>query len=268
MNKNMIIKILVLVSFVAMVAVNYLAVLLPINNQTPGQVSDSYANLFAPAGITFSIWGVIYLLLGLSTLYQLGLFQKDKSQEKTDLISKLGIYFLVTSVANISWVFAWHYNIIPLSLVLIVTILIFLLKIADLFKDKDFSNREKFFLKLPYSVYLGWITVATIANVTVFLVSIGWDGFGISNVVWTILVLIAGLLIAIFKSCKYKDIAYGLVIIWAYSGILIKHISEAGYAGMYPSIIYTVIGCIAVLIVNEIYLLVKTSNKNDEVEKV
>ena len=103
---------------------------------------------------------------------------------------------------------------------------------------------EKLFIWAPFSVYFGWITVAAIANITVFLVSIGWNGFGISDFIWTSIILLVGALIGILRMSRDKNIAYGLVLVWAYLGILLKHVSTSGFGGQYPSIIATVILCL------------------------
>lgn len=241
--KNTYIKIFSGVAYVAMVAVNFLANGLPINNRSTGAISDAYPNLFAPAGLTFSIWGLIYLLLGGYVVY---LFvKKDKKTE--EIIKKINPLFIVTSLANILWIFAWHYDYIGLS-VLIMTVLLFLLiKIADILRTGRFSSLEKLFIWAPFSVYFGWITVAAIANITVFLVSIGWNRFGIADFVWTSIILLVGAVIGILRILKDKNIAYGLVFVWAYFGILFKHLSDGGFAGQYPSIILTVIVCLALL---------------------
>ena len=117
--------------------------------------------------------------------------------------------------------------------------------------------RERLFIKLPFSIYFGWITVATIANATTLLVSLGWDGFGISEPTWTMIIIIVGLIIGIATILKNIDIAYGLVIIWAYVGILIKHTSASGFSNQYMGVITTVIVCIVLLIIAEIYLFSK-----------
>lgn len=96
-------------------------------------------------------------------------------------------------------------------------------------------------MRLPFSVYFGWITVATIANITVFLVSINWSGWGISDQIWTIVILLVGVIIGILRGLKDKNIPYITVLIWAYAGILLKHISELGFSGQYPNIITTLI---------------------------
>lgn len=252
---NTFIKVLTTVSFLVMISVNALANILPINGVKTGEVSDSYRNLFAPAGITFAIWGLIYLLLAGYTLYQLGFFQSNTSAFKGNLLNKVGIYFSLSSIANALWIFAWHYFHIALSVLLMIIILVCLILINQETTKTQLSLREKIFVRLPFSVYFGWITVATIANITTLLVSLGWDGFGISEAIWAIVIIIVGFVIAVATMLKNHDFFYGLVIIWAYAGILLKHMSEKGFNGQYPAIITTVIICLIVLGVVEIYLL-------------
>lgn len=240
-------KITVAVTYLIMIAVNAMANILPINGIDTGAVSDAYPNLFAPAGLTFSIWGVIYLLLLGYTLYQFGLFQGDKSKVKTELLRKIGIVFSASSVVNAAWIFSWHYRMIGLSVILMLVLLLSLIYINETIKKEKFDQMEKVSIRLPFSVYFGWITVATIANITTLLVDIGWNGFGISESVWTILIILIGLAIGAVTMIRNHDIAYGLVIIWAYAGILIKHMSEAGFNGQYTGIITTVIACIVLM---------------------
>ncbi len=257
MNKNIFIKIFTLIAYLAMVFVNYLANALPINGVSTGQASDSYPNLFTPAGATFSIWGLIYLLLFAYTLYQFGFGQKNKNPEREKLFTTINLYFLITSLANIAWVFAWHYGIIWLSVIIMIALLIFLIKIADLVNKEKFSVLDHLLIRLPFSVYFGWITVATIANITVFLVSLNWNSFGIVEVVWTIIILFVGAIIGTIRMWKDKNIFYGLVLIWAYAGIWLKHTSLNGYAGEYQNIITTTMICIFLFLITIIFLLYK-----------
>ena len=227
-----------------MVFVNFLANSLPINNRSTGAISDAYPNLFAPAGLTFSIWGLIYLLLAGYVLYQFISFGKERGQKKEGLLKKINIFFIATSIANISWIFAWHYDFIGLSVLIMAVLLILLIKIADILRVEKMTSLEKLFISTPFSVYFGWITVAAIANITVFLVSINWNGFGIADFIWTSIILVVGSLIGILRMRKDKNIAYGFVLIWAYLGILLKHLSAGGFGGKYPSIIATVMVCL------------------------
>ncbi|NCU32970.1 MAG: tryptophan-rich sensory protein [Candidatus Moranbacteria bacterium] len=242
--------------FGGVLVVNYLANALPINGRNTGEISDAYQNLFAPAGVTFSIWGLIYLLLLGYTVYQFGFFYKDAFSRKAELIEKMNRYFIVNVIANIAWVFAWHYDYILVSVLLMGVLLFTLIRIADMHRVEKFSLWEKLFLQLPFSIYFGWITVATIANITVFLVSIGWDGFGMTDTFWTIFILLVGALIGVWRMTQDKNIVYILVFIWAYVGIYIKHISEQGFDGQYPNIIMTVFLCLVLFVIFGVRLLI------------
>lgn len=255
-------KLFIVITFILMVAVNILANLIPINGVTTGDVSNAYPNLLTPAAYTFSIWGLIYFLLGLHTLYQLGFFRKENcSSVENDLLNYVGFYFSISSIANSAWIIAWHYFMIPLSVLLMIIILISLILINEHVTKYKLNSRDKLFVRLPFSIYFGWITVATITNITVLLVSLEWSGFGLSDVFWTTAVLLTGVIIGIATIIKNSDIAYGLVFIWAYNGILVKHISPNGFAFQYKPIVYTAIICIIILIIAEFLVLFKKNNR-------
>ena len=255
-KKDTALKILVALSFAGVIAVNYLANALPIGGVTTGEASDNQGNLFTPAGLTFSIWGFIYLLLLGYTIYQFG---TGKGLSETDEKSSTRIrqFFIINALANIAWIFAWHYGIIWLSVLLMLVLLITLIKIADMVNTRKLTGKQKLFIRLPFSVYFGWITVATIANITALLVSIQWNGFGISESIWTCLILVIGLVIGILRMNKDWNSTYGLVFVWAYSGILLKHVSPSGFDGNYPYIMGTIAVCLAVLLINIGRILLK-----------
>ena len=250
------IQALAAVTFILMVVVNALANILPINGIGTGAVSDSYPNLFAPAGITFAIWGVIYLLLAAYTVFQLGLFKKNRSMSDA-LMNKVGVVFSISSIAYTVWIFTWHYRIIALSMVLMIIILVCLAIIVSAIRKETLSTKEKVFVKLPFSIYFGWITVATIANLTTLLVSVGWNGFGLSQTVWAIAIIAIGAAIGIITILRNKDYAYGLVILWAYAGIVIKHVSETGFNSMYPAVMITTIAAMVLVVVAEVMAITK-----------
>lgn len=251
----MLLRLLVGASFLAMIAVNALANILPINGITTGQISDSYPNLFAPAGVTFSIWGLIYFLLGAYTVYQSAFTKNDFLKKNGKLFRKINIYFSFSSLANILWIFAWHYKQMSLATVLIISMLILLIKIADLLKTVKCNFTQQLVIKSPFSIYFGWITVATIAAITTFLVSVGWDGFGISQQVWTMLVLIVGAAIGVARMFSDNNKTYGLVFIWAYGGIFIKHTAPEYFNGMYPGVLFVLIVCLIAFLLSESVLL-------------
>lgn len=253
-KRNFLASIVVLVTYVVMVTVNALANILPINGIGTGEISDSYANLFAPAGITFAIWGVIYILLFGHSIYQLiyreVLFHNEGYKW-------LGFWFILSSIVNTVWIFTWHYEVIWLSLLLMIIILVSLIMINRRLRNIQVSKKEVLFIKIPFAVYFGWITVASIANVVTFLVSISWNMFGLSEVFWTVTMILIGAIVGFIATLYYKSFSYGLVIIWAYLGIAIKHTSESFFAGEYPSVIITVGISIGLIVVGQIIMLRK-----------
>jgi hypothetical protein len=219
-------SILNLLGFFGIVLIHYLAVTLPLNNKTTGVLSDQYPNLFVPVGLTFSIWGIIYLLLAIFIVYQL-VYAFKKDTQDSSFLEKIGILFFVSCLANFTWIFAWHFEMVPLSLFIMLILLISLIAIYQRLNigRSTALKSEKYLVHLPFSVYLGWITIATIANTTALLVDLHWNRFGLSEPFWTIAVIIIGILIAFFMLFYRKDIFYSLVIDWALLGILIKRIT-------------------------------------------
>lgn len=216
-------KVINVFAFLLVLIVNFLANYLPINGYNTGELSDLYPNLFVPAGITFSIWGLIYLLLAIFVVYQFILL-KDEELIKEQIIVKIGYLFLISSLANAAWIFAWHYVMPFLSLVVMVVLLLTLIRLYLKLEIgiRDYSKKIYTIFILPFSIYLGWITVATIANVTSVLVDMNWNGFGMSDFFWTVVVIVVGLIITLYTLLKRNDIAYSLVVVWAYLGIIIK----------------------------------------------
>jgi len=230
MNKNRLIlslSILNLLGFLGTVVVNALATTLPINNITTGALSDLYPNLFVPAGLTFAIWGLIYILLGIFVVYQLMPSVRSDAQ-KADFIQRIGPLFFISCLANIGWIYTWHYKIVPLSMVLMLILFGSLLAIYLKLKvgKSEAPKTEKYLVHLPFSVYLGWITIATIANATALLVNIGWNAWGLGEQFWAVAVIIVGIAIAISVLFTRKDIFYCLVVDWALLGILLKRLSD------------------------------------------
>lgn len=230
-------KIIAIITFIIMVICNALANIIPIGGNNTGKVSDSYPNLFAPAGFTFSIWSLIYALLAAFCFYQFRRFRNKKSKVEEQTIDSVLSYFIASSLLNTAWIFAWQYRHIGISTILIILILICLARIVTLLRNYKFYGKDYLFFRLPFSIYFGWLSVAVIANITTWLVSIGWNGLGYSEVFWTIAVLTLGGLVGIINSERNNDIAYLLVFVWAYFGILAKHLSSTEFNGKYSQII-------------------------------
>jgi len=201
---------------------------LPINNRTTGELSALYPNLFVPAGLTFSIWGLIYALLSIFVIYQL-IPSVRRDAQRTAFIQRIGPLFFISCLANIGWIFAWHYENVSLSLLLMLILLGCLIAIylrLNIGKTEAIKT-EKYLVHLPFSVYLGWITIATIANVTALLVDISWNMFGLGEQFWAVAVIIVGIAVALSVVLTRKDIYYCLVVDWALLGILLKRLSVA-----------------------------------------
>ena len=211
-----VLKWLNIIAFVAVILINGLAGSTTlIGGQDTAQVSDNNFTLITPAGYTFAIWGIIYTLLGLFVIYQALPSDKGKSTEK------VGWFFILSCIANICWLFLWQFEFLAVSVVLMFLLFASLLKVyLNLGISKSsISWRERIAVQAPFSVYFGWITIASIANVAAALVSVGWDGFGLSAETWGILVILIALLITTLVVITRKDVAYGLVIVWALIGI-------------------------------------------------
>ncbi len=215
--------------YLVMLIINGLANILPINGMTTGALSDAHPNLFVPAGITFSIWGMIYLLFAILMFYQLyTLFRHEVAPGL--YIVKIGWWFIVSCFLNIAWILAWHYEVIWLSMIIMLMLLGTLIRIHLRLDIGGCCTRlnEKLFVFVPFSLYLGWISVATIANATVLLVSLDWGRWGFSEATWLVIVLaiVAGLTLSmIFLK---KDIVYALAILWALAGIILKRSPGGG----------------------------------------
>jgi len=254
MSKNtmyewILVKILVIVSFVGMIAANVAAVVLPLNGISTKEVSDLYPNLFTPAPYTFSIWAVIYLALAGFVIYQVNPPHKGKGILTPSDLLRIQFAFIFSCVINILWIFSWHYLKLTFSVILMLVLLISLIYINRLTRANNLNTGEKFLVRAPFSLYFGWITVATIANIAAFLVGNDWNGFGLSPVTWTIIMMVAGILIASAVVIRNKDYIYPLVILWAYGGILNNHLSAPGFGGHYYSIMIAAVSCMVVMLV-------------------
>ncbi len=207
-------KYLNLFFFAAMIVMNYLANALPLNGRTTGQVSDSLPNYFAPAGITFSIWGIIYILLFIFCVVQF-------TTSRQAAVLQIGWLFGLTCLFNAVWIAAWHYDRLPLSLILMLGLLVALAWINVFIKGMPYG-----FFKAAFGIYLGWICIATIANVTALLVSRGWGGFGISGETWTVIMILVGALLASLAVWRLDNPFIGMAVVWAFAGIMIKRSAD------------------------------------------
>lgn len=236
--------------FLLMIVMNVLANALPINGETTGGVSYRYPNLFQPSGSTFSIWGIIYLFLGAIVIYFFTEWKTPILQIGSDQINVM-VLFGVSSLLNVGWLLLWHHHRIILSTVVIILLLVSLLLISSYVKESHWL------VKTGFSIYAGWISIATIANITIALVSKGIPSFSNRAIFITVVVLIIGLIIGLIYVISQKDFVFGLVFIWAYAGILIRHINQESLSQSYPAIIVTTSISIFFLLMSIILVLIQ-----------
>lgn len=234
-----------------MLTLNYLAVSLPLNGKSTGELSDKYPNLFVPAGATFSIWGIIYLLLLIFTVYQASTLFSNKVSRVNAIVQKIGIWYFVSSLLNSSWIMVWHYELVPISVgVMLVMLLSLILVNFGIYNGSArLTPWERFVTKAPFGVYLGWICVATIANVTSWLTGIGWAG-GFEQDTWAVIMIALGGLITLVAASRLHNGYLALAVVWAFGGIIMKRLNQEP---IYYSIV-SVAGVTALLLL--IYALV------------
>ena len=241
---RLLLAILNVVGFVTVVVVNVMATTVPLGGKTTAQLSDLYPNLFVPAGLTFLIWGLIYLLLAVFVVY--GFFHAVRTTETgKDFMDQIGILFLVTCAANAGWIFSWQYQVVPLSMIFMIVLLISLIVMYSRLRigKSDAPVAVKYIVHLPQSIYLGWITVATLANLTALLVSSKWDVLRPSEQSWAIALIIIGIVLGLLVLFIRRDGFYTLVIDWALVGILIKR-AAANVDAAQGVIIVSIVGIV------------------------
>jgi translocator protein len=246
MNRDTLRQIAVIIAVAATIIMNILANVLPLNNQTTGDISDRFPVYFVPAGYVFSIWLLIYIGLVAYAVYQALPTQKHNPR-----LRRIGWLFVLSCAANIAWLFFWHYNLFPLTLIAMFILLALLIAIYLRLEigRQPVSIGEKLAVHLPFSIYLGWITVASIANTSNVLYDLGWNGGPIAPEVWTVIMLVVAVIVTAAMLYFRRDIAYALVIIWAAVGI---SVAQAGVT-LVPTAALVTAGVIALLIVLSVF---------------
>ena len=214
-------------SVVLALTVNILATALPLNGQNTGAISDRFKVYFIPAGYVFAIWGIIYI-----GWIAFAIYQTLPAEKQSPRLRRLGYLFALSGVLNAAWLFCWHYNQFGLSVIIMFSLLCLL---SASYRRLNIgrtavSQAEKWSVDIPFSVYLGWITVATVANVADFLYSINWNGFGVAPQVWAIIMLCVASLLGLLVALSRRDSGYLLVLVWSFVGIAVKQAIEPGVA--------------------------------------
>ena len=215
-------------AFSITILLNVLSNALPINGQTKPEISAKYASLFTPAGFTFSVWGVIYL-----ALLAFVIWQALPAQRRNVKVAAISPWFQLNCLANALWLVVWHYDLLALSMLLMLVILVTLVRIyATLIAEIEKAPfTEHLVLYLPFSLYTGWIVVATIANASILQTAWGFDDVGIGAVDWTLVKLALAGTIGATMLLKYRDIPFGLVVAWAAFGISVMQSGTPAVSG-------------------------------------
>jgi benzodiazapine receptor len=199
---------------------NILANALPLNGLNTGEISDRFAVYFVPAGYVFSIWGLIYV-----GWIAFAVYQALPAQRENPRLVRLGYWFALSCVANIGWLISWHYEYFiagPFILAALAILLIVAYLRLEIGRTRV-STAERWCVQIPFSVYLAWATVATIANVTSTLYFVGWSGLGIAPEVWAAVMLVVATIVGVLVYRDRRDVAFQLVLVWAFVGIATKH---------------------------------------------
>lgn len=219
------------ISILATIAINYPSNTGIFNGNTVKNVSDKYHNYFTPAGYAFSIWGLIYFgLLGFVFYTGGSLFKKsqDDNALENDVVLKIGWWFVISCIGNSFWIIAWLYGFLGITVILMLIVLFSLLKIIiNIRMELDFHPIKKYlFIFWPFAIYAGWITVALIADIAAWLTKLDWNGLGISQITWTIIMIVVAGLINVFMVWTRNLREYGLVGIWALVAIAVSNQHE------------------------------------------
>lgn len=216
-------QILNMVALIITIVINYLSNTGVFNGETMASISAKFQNLFTPAGYAFSIWGIIYLgLLGFVIYY--GPFTK-KTDIKEKIVLNIGWWFIVSCITNCLWIIIWLYEYTLLSIPVMIVLFISLLKMIqnnqNLIESRDFKTAV--FLRWPFYIYSGWISVALIANIAACLTKIQWIGFGISETAWTLILFAIAGMIHLYMIWKMNRSVFALVAVWALIAIAVAN---------------------------------------------
>lgn len=253
-NNNKMISAAAAVAYILMIISNYMANALPLNGVMTADITNKlYPNLFTPAGWTFSIWGLIYFLLLTHNLYIFDIIKAFNPLDDAVLLDKIGILYAISSLLNIGWLFAWHYDQMVISEIIMIGLWFVLFRIVTTIKKEKFTRLQYIFIKLPFSIYFGWISVAILANTVVMLVSLDFGFFGFDEVTWVRYAIILGAMFAAALGLKLMDMVFSFIPVWGFMGILMNHALPSGFNNQYDSIIltlsYSIVGLIFVIFI-------------------
>ncbi len=215
-------RILNLVSVIIMISANIVFEALPLNGISTAQVSAAHDTILTPPGFTFTIWGLIYLGLLLGGLFQTGLFYTKRDADNPDLIYAVKFLLPVACLADIVWLIMWHYELILLCLIAIVLLWFALLIVYVKLLPEIRTMKERLFMIYPISIFLAWISAASLLNLTIVIHDSSRDMLGLGMIPWGIAILLIVFAICEIFVVRYADYAFGLTGLWVYAGIITR----------------------------------------------
>lgn len=249
-GRGILLPVATLFAILATLSVNALSNFFPIQGLNIGEIANKILPgvQITPANYAFAIWGLIYL-----GLIAYGIYQLLPAQRHAPIIHRVDRLLIIACLAQIAWVYLFTLQLFWLSVIAMLAILLPLIgAYLQLGIGKRVSREFKWLVHVPFSIYLGWISVATIVNIASALYISGWDGWGISAVGWTVIMLLIGAAIASIVAIQRVDIAFTLVFIWAYIAIAVRHLSLNN-----PAISITAVAAAIVLLVLLLFSRIK-----------
>ena len=230
MKKTQILAILNLLALLIHVTISYFTQFKLINDQDVGQISDAYDSIFTPAGITFAIWGVIYTALLFFCLYHIRMaFKQAYTHPANENVRRMSVWFILNNIGAATWLVVWTKGFIPASaaLILFQLITLIILNLRLKIHDPHVGTESKIFTQFPLSIYFGWLTIATIANISIYLLASDWNGLGLhySPIEWTRIMIGVAVFLTVLVIFTRHNVFFGLAILWALYGIILKRVS-------------------------------------------
>lgn len=246
------------ISFFIHLSLSFLIQLKVFNTKDVGEISDQYRSLFTPSGKTFLIWSVIYISLVAFCIYHLvNAFKNDKSHKANIDLQKIGPLFIINNLFTAAWLIFWVNDnmFICVLLILVQLLTLIMMHLRLNIHDASQSFASKLFTQFPLSIYLGWISIATIANVSTWLTSISWHGWGVSRINWTITMIAIATFLTVGVINRKKNVFFGLVVLWAFYGILTRRSAENPVE--YEPIIVVLYGAMGIVALSSLFGLIR-----------
>ena len=222
--------IVTLVAILGTLIVNSLSNFFPPQGLNVGEIANTILQgvQITPANYAFAIWGIIYL-----GLIAYGVYQLRPAQRQNPMIRRVNLLLIVACLAQIAWIYLFTLRLFAVSVLAMLIILLSLIgAYLQLEIGKTSASRDRRWMaQIPFSIYLSWISVATIVNIASALYAAGWNGWGIGDTSWTVIMLIVGAVLGAIVAFKRADIAFTLVFVWAYVAIAVRQFGNPAISG-------------------------------------